>query len=369
MENRMSSFRTAHRSARGRRQINQDSIRIDTIPLSGGAACTLLILADGMGGAPAGDVASRTAVKILARYFENKLLNRNPDDVSIRWLLERSYASAHAGVVKAALMVPERSGMGTTLVTAVIIGNTLVIGNVGDSRAYLIDSGDITQLTKDHTVSMTTNTTGTSRRYTGDDVRVSHALTNVIGDPGDPPRIDIFPESDATYLSRGQIMLLCSDGLYNGIDDDTIHTIVCSTDNLVSAAEVLVNAAYHGGSSDNISVALLEYGRFPRRRELKNFPPPIPGSTRSNKFYNPRLIITALILVICIMVLGYISYRTWLNTKYADMQERQMEQMMRQESLKDETGIHDADDPSLTIPEAVSDSPFVGRQYPGKFPQ
>lgn len=310
----MASYQLAHRSVTGRRLANQDVVLVEKIRLADDETATLLVVADGMGGASAGDVASHTATEAFADVVARQLHGTNPTEGAVAQALKHGYAAAHNSVVQEAKQDPRKTGMGTTLVSALVFQDRLLVGNVGDSRAYLMDSGDITQITRDHTAEQEMIDRGTLDVQSAGIAVASHVLTRVIGDPDDPPQIDVFPRIGSFRLHDGNVLLLCSDGLQNGVEDDEIHDIVCSTENIDTAAEALVRAAWHGGSADNISVLLLECGHLHRRPDSIDLPAPIPQGMRAVRQPWVRLAWLAVAFFLIAVALGYVTYRTWRST-------------------------------------------------------
>jgi len=223
---------------------------------------TLIAVADGMGGHTLGDVASWIAVNTLAAQMEEYLTK---DNLQGSEALKKAIAHANEIVLKGASFT--ESEMGTTLTAALLnmdIGNPFVeVASVGDSRAYLISGEGIRQITRDHSVAAKLAELG---RIKPSEVR-SHPQVNVLyrvvgADKCEP---DIFTE----LCAPGDILLLCSDGLWNELEDDEIRDIVMTSGPMAAACERLVQAANDHGGHDNISVVIARVREDTREREEK----------------------------------------------------------------------------------------------------
>lgn len=233
---------TAARTDTGRvRDHNEDSVRV--APTSGGR---LLALADGMGGHNAGEVASELALETFVDRVGESLADADPADA-----LADAALAADQAVREAAEGDPERNGMGTTLVAALLGADGATLVNVGDSRAYRVDGASLEQVSVDHSVVQELVEAGEISPEEAE----SHHQRNVIsqalgaGSGVDPDTFDIT-------LAEGEAVLLCSDGLTEEVPDSTIGEVVAETDSLAGAASALVRAANERGGSDNVSVVL-----------------------------------------------------------------------------------------------------------------
>ncbi len=307
----MALSRIAFRSETGRRPSNQDVFVAIDIQFADDLKGTILIVADGMGGAAAGAVAARIAADAAASRAASQLAGTTPHASAVARAIREAFHDAHEAVVREAEANPDTAGMGTTLVAAVIFEDRYLVGNVGDSRAYLLDSADITQITKDHTAHQDMVDRGIGVLDHSGTAAASHALTRAIGDPLDPPEIDIFPPDGSHKLQPGQILLLCSDGLRGGVNYDEIHEIVCASDDLETGAEILIRSSWRGGSTDNITVLLFEYGELPRRPYRMALPPPIPRRIRHAPKRQTGMKIAAVVLFLAFLALGTSAYCRW----------------------------------------------------------
>jgi len=233
---------TAARSDTGRvRDHNEDSVL--AAPTSGGR---LLAVADGMGGHNAGEVASAVALEAFVAELGDRL-----GDSTVAEAMERGALTADAAVREAAADEPDRDGMGTTLVAALLGETGATVVNVGDSRAYRVDETAIEQVSVDHSLVQELVEAGEISPDEAD----SHHQRNVISQAlGASEEID--PDTFEVDLDPGETVLLCSDGLTEEVPESTIHHIVTDTESLSGAADALVAAANERGGSDNVSVVL-----------------------------------------------------------------------------------------------------------------
>jgi PPM family protein phosphatase len=242
----------AYYTHRGRRRSNQDAVLVHR--LDNGAE--LLAVADGMGGHSAGEVASRMALDTLVAELEQGAQ------------LEPALRASNARVFQSAQERPEWHGMGTTLVALLRHGDSYELANVGDSRAYLIDSAAIRQITLDHSYSAEATRSGV---MTAEEIARSpwrNALTRSVGTEA-TVEIDVF----GPFSTRApHAILLCSDGLYKTVGDNLIREYVLSIDDLGTSAQALAALAYRRGSDDNISLAVMEFEALPRRAPLITLP-------------------------------------------------------------------------------------------------
>ena len=226
-----------------KRSMNQDSIFYTDEPI--GAISNLYIVADGMGGHKAGDVASRTAIEAAVEYISESEIS-NP--VS---LLKRAIIYANDKVYKLALSNPEDyAGMGTTFVAAVIDDGIMYVANIGDSRLYIVNN-EIRQVTLDHSLVEELIRNGQLDRNKGRNHPEKNIITRALG-IGD----DVVPDFLEVELSVDDKILLCSDGLSNMIEDDEIRDIVSESDDLKTVGEKLVERANYYGGKDNISAVV-----------------------------------------------------------------------------------------------------------------
>lgn len=259
-----SSVRTweAHfHSVAGRRERNEDGVLV--LPL--GAKGYFLAVADGMGGIRGGEIAS-AAVLEAAREFLIRRFSTPVRPLQLKKIIRELYAAAD-GIIRAKQKEnPQLAGMGTTLACLLALGNRYVVGNIGDSRIYLLRKGKLSQITTDHTyVQEMIAKTGT-RPDPALVRKFSHVVTRSIEGSREAP--DLFPGREKFFtLVEGDGFLLCSDGLI--IDKSTDHASPLEMQigdgaALQDAAERMVLSALEAGSSDNVSVVLARWGRTAR---------------------------------------------------------------------------------------------------------
>lgn len=229
------------------RSNNQDTYRTE-LNQNG---CAYLILCDGMGGARAGNVASEKTAEVFLQYLQEHCEPEMERDELAQILVDGA-AEANRTVYEMAENDPgQYSGMGTTLVGGVAVGNRVVLANIGDSRAYVIDGGRIAQVTEDHSVVEEMVRAGKltkeeARHYPG-----RNLITRAVGVDA-----DVEPDLYEVILRDGQILLLCSDGLSGMLTDSEIAEIVSSEENFERACEALIAGACGAGGTDNITVVL-----------------------------------------------------------------------------------------------------------------
>jgi serine/threonine protein phosphatase PrpC len=208
----------------------------------------IFVLADGMGGANAGEYASRLGAEMV---YE-KLLNASGSDGLDT--LERSFLEANRAVREAAQSSPQLDGMGTTLLVARAVEDTqLQVASVGDSRAYLSSNGEFSLITQDHTwVAEVGSRLGLSdealRKHP-----MRHVLTMAVGTAD-----DLRVYSRSVHLNAGDQVLLCSDGLHGVLDEKMLQNAMDSEKSLPDKCHYLVEAAKREGGPDNITVVLIQ---------------------------------------------------------------------------------------------------------------
>ena len=239
-----------------RRKVNEDSLLV--APES-----HLYAVCDGMGGHNAGEVASRMAVEALAAFVERSGVEK---EITWPWGLDANLSFeanrlktairlANSQVFQSADSDEELTGMGTTVVAALVSGNTMTLGSAGDSRCYLVRDQQLQQLTQDDSWVSAALGEGI---LNSDDVE-RHPLRNVITKAvGARDSIDL--EVIEQTLQAGDVALLCSDGLHGMVNDDEIARILVSgSGSLEEVTASLVDAANEAGGRDNVSAVLLHY--------------------------------------------------------------------------------------------------------------
>lgn len=229
------------------RRNNEDAVAID-------AESGVVVLADGMGGHHAGEVASAMACDIVRRDLV-RWRRAWPDTISQAAALQamaRSVAHANLAILEAAQNRAECRGMGTTVVLALVAGSQLLVGHVGDSRAYRWRNDRLERLTRDHSLLqervdaglMTPEEAATSRR--------SHIVTRAVGVE---PEVQLDVQAHDSL--PGDLVLLCSDGLTDMVSDSEIAAVLRGGGPLEALCARLVEAANTAGGADNVAVVLM----------------------------------------------------------------------------------------------------------------
>ena len=232
--------------------LHQSSLSIDDRTQLTGAGGTLLVVADGMGGHVSGERASALAVRALGESVLDALpwLIRLPRTDDQLWRgLQGSFEQAEAALDADARRDVARRGMGTTLTLAYLLWPRMYVVHAGDSRCYLLREGQLTQLTRDHTVAEQLAQSG------ADPERVQERFGNVVSNAliaGEES--EVTPEARRVDLREGDAVLLCSDGLTAHMDDDEIAAVLRSSPSAAQIVDRLIAAANERGGSDNITV-------------------------------------------------------------------------------------------------------------------
>lgn len=231
------------------REVNEDSYDI----ISGCPGnLAAFIIADGMGGHNSGEIASKLAVDFASSHISQapEQFSREEDIVpALKSIMEK----ANAYVYKYSMEHEDNFGMGTTLIIAVICQNKLYIGHVGDSRVYLIRDGKIEQLTTDHSYIEELIRNGSLTREEAQSHPSRNVITRALGCLEDV-QIDTY-----TYdIQQDDLILMCTDGLTNKLEESEITDIVLGADCLESACDKLVDKANEKGGEDNITVILIK---------------------------------------------------------------------------------------------------------------
>lgn len=227
------------------RTINQDSIFISTEPV--GKLPNLFIVADGMGGHKAGDVASKAAIEKFIKYAMTTHMSE-PSNI-----LDAGIISVNSDIYQMANSNKDYNGMGTTFVACTIKDGVAHIANVGDSRLYVINRS-IEQITKDHSLVEDMVRMGV---LSPDDAR-NHYKKNVITKAiGVVDSSQANPDIFQVKLLKGDKLLLCSDGLTNMVEDDRMKAIIQENSSLELAVSKLIGEANENGGKDNISAVLV----------------------------------------------------------------------------------------------------------------
>jgi serine/threonine protein phosphatase PrpC len=234
------------------RSHNEDSVFAN--PVAG-----FVVLADGMGGYNAGEVASGMATALLGTELEKSFTERAPSmqepdgRLWVHVVLETEIARANGAIYQAAQSQPQYAGMGTTLVTAVFHDDTVTVAHIGDSRLYRLRGEEFSQVTRDHSLLQEQIDSGI---ITSEQARHSQNKNLVTRALGVDPAVE--PEVHDYDVEPGDIYLLCSDGLNDMVEDEEIAmTLQALAANLELCATQLVQMANDNGGRDNVSVILV----------------------------------------------------------------------------------------------------------------
>ncbi len=234
------------------RELNEDSFLISGF--ENGKPKGFCILADGMGGHNAGEVASAMATKIIANELSASSLSGSENEIVSQITASLDYANNE--IYQKSVTNSENAGMGTTAVVIYIDDITAYIANIGDSRAYLIDNGEITQLTVDHSVVQKLLESGSITPQEARNHPEKNIITKALGtEPYED--YDIYEFS----VREGDRILLCSDGLTDMLEDAEINDILNSSKTPQEAVTALISSANEHGGKDNVTAVLICFDR------------------------------------------------------------------------------------------------------------
>ena len=254
----------------------------------------LYLVADGIGGHQAGDVAAQYAVEqILYAYYNDPWVGPGEN-------LTQAIRRANADLYQDAQTNPAHSGMGTTLVAATIRGDELTVANVGDSRAYLVRQGQIRQISRDHSWVAEKLAAGLLTPEQAREHPNRNIITRSLGNDPDV-EVDVFRER----IGLGDVVLLCTDGLSGLVRDEEMAAVVSRADPR-SAAEELVRLANERGGPDNITATVIRV-RKPALVRREAHPTPVRARPVTKRPLRPWLagVIAVLLIVAGILLLGY----------------------------------------------------------------
>jgi len=208
------------------------------------------IVADGMGGHNAGDVASMNAVHAVAEYLASQYIPQRRNDAEK--IMINAVTEAHEKLVEMSRTNAEYAGMGSTIAVSFVHNNVLHTCHVGDSRVYIVNVSGITQITNDHSTVAELVRMG---KMTSGEARYSprkNEITQALGTP-----VPINPEYNQHSLKRDDVVLLCSDGLWSMLWDEDIWRIVIRRKTVKGACKGLIQQANAAGGDDNITAILV----------------------------------------------------------------------------------------------------------------
>lgn len=232
------------------REYNQDHIGFDQ-------ELGIAVLADGMGGHKAGEIAAHMAVKFVLDKLRKFVLQENSVSITGSQLLEfvsNTISSSNAEIYSAQEAEEAYKGMGTTIVATVVIGSQIYVGHVGDSRLYLYRNRTVQRLTKDHSLVQDLIDRGFYTEREARSASVGHVVTRALG-----TRPEVEVDANEEPLQAYDLLLLCSDGLTDMVSDWQIAEVIDENiADLEVAAKKLIALANHYGGKDNISVILMQ---------------------------------------------------------------------------------------------------------------
>lgn len=230
------------------RMRNEDNFRAIT-KLEG--VPQIFVIADGMGGHNAGDVASVVAVDSVSAYLSNPEIWINGGNNTFDFIVD-AMDMANKQVVSIAKADGDMAGMGTTMIISILIDNKLYIGHVGDSRLYLIRDSHIKQITSDHSLVEALVKEGSISKEDAKNHPSKNIITRVIG-----TNENANADTIAVDINPGDVFLMCTDGLTNKLEDYEIDNIIVEFENLNDACTKLVELANNRGGEDNVTVILI----------------------------------------------------------------------------------------------------------------
>ena len=226
---------------------NEDSVALDE-------AAGLAVLADGMGGYNAGEVASSMATAFIRDELGRWLREASAQatDIEVRRAMDICVDNANRAIFNAANSNPQYAGMGTTLVLAVLREGRMLVGHVGDSRAYRLRGGRLQQITRDHSLLQEQIDAGLLTPEQAAFSSHKNLVTRAVG-----VEDTVLLETNLHELQGGDLMLMCSDGLSDMLDDGSIAQLMQAHETLAATGAALVEAANDAGGRDNISLVLV----------------------------------------------------------------------------------------------------------------
>jgi len=217
----------------------------------------IYMVADGMGGYNAGDVASLNAVKTIGEYLTaERVSEMRKEQEMIEEQMMQAVMNAHERILEMGKEKPEYIGMGSTITLSFIHDGILHTCHVGDSRVYVVNTSGITQVTNDHSTLAVLVRLGKMTKEEARQSTMQNSITQALGAP-----FPINPEYNQHELNEGDMVLLCSDGLWDMVTDEEIHSVMMEGGTLEETCRKLVQKANEAGGKDNITVVLVQTDR------------------------------------------------------------------------------------------------------------
>lgn len=239
------------------RENNEDSIEVKQIP-----DLTVCLVADGMGGQAAGEIASKRAVEVIPRELRKHLQPTSNQDQA-KNIIRKAVVQANEEIIAMGALDRDLKNMGTTVVLAVWRKNssTMYITGVGDSRGYLVRSNQIEQLTVDHSLAQALVEAKTISAEEARDHRFRNVLWKYLGskEVGEGPEVKALP------VQAGDRLMLCTDGLTGVVPDETLLNFIVEHTDVQECADGLGQLALDSGSRDNVSCIVVEVAEAGRQ--------------------------------------------------------------------------------------------------------
>ena len=232
------------------RELNEDSFKISGF--ENGNASGVCVLADGMGGHNAGEIASSIAAELVCDDLIERLDETDSQKISLNIAAAIDFANSE--VYSMSLKNPDQAGMGTTVVVAYVNETSVRIANIGDSRAYLVSDTVMRRITVDHSVVEELVKSGSITKAQARNHPDKNIITRALG-------TEKFVDADYYDYTpaAGDVILLCSDGLWEMLEDKEIKKIINASDNIKTAVKSLIDAANKNGGVDNITAVALQF--------------------------------------------------------------------------------------------------------------
>jgi PPM family protein phosphatase len=302
-------------STKGVREDNQDRILATDSNLWGKSAATLLV-ADGMGGMQYGDRAAEIARDTVERYSHELFPNLTGGQTELRSSITAMFQEANRQIWEFGQAQELNGSIGTTLVFAIAMGGRYLVANAGDSRCYYVNNWEARQITEDHSSVQEMVRAGGMTTEAAAKSPYRNQLTNALGEPNDI-RVDIFPADNYFgVIDEDCILLLCSDGLSGSVSPDEIYQQLHGTSDLESGCDNLISLAYLNGSTDNISVAAVEFGHIVRQGKRSRRLPSVERLMKvqaSGRHTRRQILQWGILGLIVVMIIGFCFafYRNW----------------------------------------------------------
>ena len=291
----------------GRRNYQEDRCFSASTSI-GNHTISLLAVADGMGGHSFGDIAATIAIDHIKNFWDELIHSWSSDSLkTLKKELRKTILAANQSIKSRSERDSDTSGMGTTLVCAIIIDDKLIVANIGDSRAYLISDNAFTKITRDHSAIEEAAARGfdVSKTNVG-----SNAITRCL-DGSEPCKPDIYPAPKLCYKIGEKAVMLCSDGLHGSLELKYPTEYLELASNVEDFARIVVDEAYDKGSNDNISIALCfphtwksKFGR--RQRQLIAQQNDIDTGISGNNYLVKKTALAG-IIILTMLLLGIIT--------------------------------------------------------------